>query len=147
MSEQSAIAERALALVGTPFRLGGRDPASGIDCIGLAALALGGADDVPSGYALRGGDGARWHRWFEGRGFAKIAGGGPGDLCLVRAAPLHFHLLVAVTGGFVHAHAGLRRTVFLPGASLWPIDSFWRLKDCPSPARAGEGYGALRRRR
>lgn len=122
-----AVAERALALVGAPFLLGGRDPARGIDCIGLAALALGGAPDLPAGYRLRGGSGARWHGWFERHGFERVlAAARPGDLVLVRPVPLHFHMLVSVPCGFVHAHAGLRRTVFLPAPSPWPVDSIWR---------------------
>ena len=49
-------AAQAEALVGTPFRLGGRDPATGLDCIGIAACALGragGEVHSPTGYALR----------------------------------------------------------------------------------------------
>lgn len=126
MQRGDAIAERALALVGTPFRMGGRDPATGLDCIGLAAIALGGSSDLPSGYRLRSGTADSWHRWFEAHGFVQPLCPKPGDLWLVRAAPLRFHLMIAVPGGFVHAHAGLRRVVVLPGASSWPVDSVWR---------------------
>lgn len=124
-----AIAARALALLGTPFRLGGRDPARGIDCIGLAALAVGGLADIPSGYRLRSIGLTRWRSWFAAHDFTEVAGKRvPGDLCLAMTAPLQAHLLVAVKGGFVHAHAGLRRTLFLPGQCPWPIDSTWRAR-------------------
>lgn len=127
MTGGMAIADRALALVGAPFRLGGRDAAHGIDCIGLAALALGDAAELPIGYRLRSSTADRWHDWFEHHGFEQIlAGTTPGDLMLVRPGPLHIHLLVTVPGGFVHAHAGLRRTVFLPAPSPWPVESIWR---------------------
>ena len=35
-----ALAEAALGLLGVPFRLHGRDPATGLDCVGLVAEAL-----------------------------------------------------------------------------------------------------------
>ena len=53
-------AKAAEELVGTPFRLHGRTPAAGVDCVGLVACALkhggvpcGGAVDPPGGYGLR----------------------------------------------------------------------------------------------
>ncbi len=55
----------ARAVVGARFRLHGRDPESGLDCVGLAALALraeGFEGPVPLGYAMRSGDAARVHR-------------------------------------------------------------------------------------
>ena len=51
-----ALAEAALGLVGCPFRLYGREPDTGLDCVGLvsAALAASGAQPVvPTGYGLR----------------------------------------------------------------------------------------------
>jgi lipoprotein Spr len=50
----------------------------------------------------------------------------PGDLALVRPGPLQLHLMILVPGGFVHAHAGLRRVVEMPGASPWPVMGWWR---------------------
>ncbi len=34
------LAAAALNLIGTPFRLHGRDPATGLDCVGLVAEAM-----------------------------------------------------------------------------------------------------------
>lgn len=39
-------ADAAEALLGAPFRLGGRDPATGIDCVGLA---ISGQSSLPCG--------------------------------------------------------------------------------------------------
>ena len=123
----NSISQRALAFVGTPFRIGGRHPGAGVDCIGLAALALNQQLPLPSGYRLQSASADRWHRWFEKESFARVPGQpGSGDLVLVRSGPIQFHLMVTVPGGYVHAHAGLRRVVFLPGVSLWPIVSVWR---------------------
>ena len=36
----AAIAAAARALVGVPFRLQGRDPALGLDCVGLVGAAM-----------------------------------------------------------------------------------------------------------
>ena len=133
MDRLEAIAARAMALVDTPFLLGGRDPAQGVDCIGLAWLTLGKPGPVPGGYRLRGGSAHRWREWFASAGFAPVHDRpNHGDLWLVRVGPLHLHLLVAVPGGFVHAHAGLRRVVFLPGDPPWPVEGIWRAPPQPT---------------
>ena len=50
------LAAAALYLVGAPFRLHGRDPRTGVDCVGLVLLALEGAGlrvpDIPR-YTIR----------------------------------------------------------------------------------------------
>jgi cell wall-associated NlpC family hydrolase len=128
----AALAAAAERLVGTPFRLHGRDPARGLDCVGLVASALaeiGRTVFAPVGYRLRqtgidlfAGAAARC-------GLAEAAEPiEPGDVLLVRPGPAQHHLVVAATaGGFVHAHAGLGRTVLSPAPLGWPIDRHWRL--------------------
>lgn len=121
-------AARAEALLGAPFRLGGRDPASGLDCVGLAACALQ-AVETPQGYGLRNASIER-HLGFAARaGFAPAHG--PlqrGDLILAAPGPAQHHLLVALGGErFVHAHAGLRRVVLHAGPLPWPLIACWRL--------------------
>ncbi len=51
-----ALARAAAALIGAPFRLHGRDPAKGVDCVGLVSAALaaiGRKAEAPSAYGLR----------------------------------------------------------------------------------------------
>lgn len=121
-------AAAAEALLGAPFRLGGRDRASGVDCVGLVACALGGGD-APRGYGLRNSTIARHLAHVTQAGFADA--GAPirrGDLLLVQAGPAQHHLLVALAADrFVHAHAGLRRVAIHHGPLGWPLVAHWRL--------------------
>lgn len=123
-----SFAAAAEALVGTRFRLGGRDPAIGLDCVGLVACALGGAA-APQGYGLRNSDIARHLAFAASAGL--VPARGPlrrGDLVLAVPGPAQHHLLI-VTGrcGFVHAHAGIGRVVRHSGRLPWPIQARWRL--------------------
>lgn len=128
----TALAAAAEALVGTPFRLHGRDPASGLDCVGLVAAALasiGRPAPAPRAYGLRN------RAISDLLGFASRAGLAEadgailaGDVLLVRPGPLQHHLLIAAENArFVHAHAGLRRVVATPGPLASPIVRHWRL--------------------
>ena len=122
----NAVAEAALAAVGARFRLHGREAATGLDCVGLVALALraGGWDgEVPTGYALRSGDAGA----LEKAGLARADGAQVGDLLLMRAGPGQLHLAIRVAGGIVHADAGLRRVVLRPGVPPWPVLGSWRV--------------------
>ncbi|MEK7456753.1 MAG: peptidoglycan endopeptidase [Pseudomonadota bacterium] len=125
----AAIAAAARALVGVPFRLQGRDPALGLDCVGLVGAAMraaGYAPMVPGDYGLRFGDDRRADDWARAAGLQPVKAGAVGDMMLVRPGALHRHLLILVPGGFVHAHAGLRRVVETPGVPPWPILRIWR---------------------
>ena len=121
----------ARGAIGVRFRLQGRDPAFGLDCVGLAALAMraaGFAGHIPADYALRGGDAAglvaRLDRSGLVRGDAPVAG----DLALFESGPAQFHMAVIVPGGIVHADAGLRRVVERPGVPPWPLLGCWRVR-------------------
>lgn len=129
----AAIAQAAQMLLGTPFRLHGRDPELGVDCVGLVAAALDRARinaPTPSRYALRN------VAIDDALGFAARAGlveaGGPirpGDIVLAKPGPAQQHLLIAVDGpSFIHAHAGLRRVVSTPAPLPWPILRHWRFE-------------------
>lgn len=110
--------------MGARFRLHGRDPATGLDCVGLAALAYR-REDAPTGYRLRGGSVADVARAL-GEGFVAADGASPGDLLLFRAGAGQVHLGVRTARGFVHADAGLGRVVERPGAFPWPLIAAWR---------------------
>lgn len=121
-------AERARAACGARFRLHGRTPETGLDCVGLAAWAHD-AREVPSGYALRGGDPARVATVAEAAGLVRVQGeapGRPGDLLLLRSGPGQLHLAIATEDGIVHADAALRRVVERPGPVDWPTIARWR---------------------
>jgi cell wall-associated NlpC family hydrolase len=128
----AALAAAAERLVGTPFRLQGRDPAHGLDCVGLVAAslaAIGQPSCAPAGYRLRQPAIARYLAAAAGCGLAAAAGPvEPGDVLLVRPGPAQHHLVIAATtGGFVHAHAGLGRVVLTPAPLAWPVAHHWRL--------------------
>lgn len=127
-----ALAEAALALVGCPFRLHGRDPATGLDCVGLvaAALAATGAEPVaPSGYGLRNLSIGQWLPLALPSGL--VPAQGPiraGDVLLIALPHSQHHLVIAVDPArVVHAHAGLRRVVIQPRDVAWQVVSQWRL--------------------
>jgi cell wall-associated NlpC family hydrolase len=119
-------------MVGAPFRLGGRDPASGLDCIGLIVAALeatGRQIGTLPRYTLRQHDIQSFIGLAEGAGL-RPAGASPaaGDVLLLHPSPLQCHLAIALAcGGIVHAHAELRRVVITPAPLPWPVSRRWRL--------------------
>ncbi len=119
--------ERARAAVGARFRLHGRSIDDGLDCVGLAGLALGVA--VPTGYALRSGDAAGVAALIARVGLVPADAAHPGDLLLMASGPGQLHLGIATDVGFVHADAGLRRVVERPGAPPWPVIGRWTLEN------------------
>ena len=124
------IVAAARSAVGARFRVHGREPATGLDCVGLAAWALeagGFSGVVPSGYRLRGGNAGRVAAVVEAGGLVRVADALPGDLVLAASGAGQLHLAIATEGGFVHADAGLRRVVERPGAVPWPVVGRWRM--------------------
>jgi hypothetical protein len=129
MGRGERAAAAAMHCVGAPFRLGGCDPATGMDCVGVAAVAVAAAGHqvaVPRGYRLRGGDPAAVAAVLEG--LARGRGDEVGGVLLLRAGPAQLHLAVRVPGGVVHADAGLRRVVMRPGQLAWPLVAAWRME-------------------
>jgi cell wall-associated NlpC family hydrolase len=125
------IMRSARELVGVPFRLHGRSAQTGVDCIGLAVLALSragcaSANNAPDQYAMRGGTLERFEQGMRAAGLRRVRNARPGDLVLVQAGVAQFHLMIALHDGYVHAHAGLGRVVEMPGPSLWPPVARWR---------------------
>ena len=128
-----AFASAAEGLVGSPFRLHGRCPTTGVDCVGLVILSLRSAGreviSMPA-YRLRNSDYGFVEQLAKRNGFAEAVGPvGRGDLLMVEAGPAQRHLLVAQSHTeFIHAHAGLRRVVRLRGELPWPLFRHWRLQ-------------------
>lgn len=128
----ASLSEAAGQLVGAPFRLHGRNPVLGLDCVGLvgaALAAIGRRPAVPQSYALRNSNIDVLLEFASANGFHSTSGSvRPDNLILVQPSPAQFHLLIAAPGSsFVHAHAGLRRVVRMPGPLAWPIFRHWYL--------------------
>lgn len=126
------LSRAAAALVGTPWRLHGRDPATGLDCIGLlgAALAvIGRPVTLPTGYPLRLRQLDGWLPEPAILGFiAATDPAAPGDVVLLRPAPAQVHLAIAAEpGGWIHAHAGLRKVVHQTALPAGERLGHWRL--------------------
>lgn len=132
MRRADRIVAAARALIGVPFRLHGRHAETGLDCIGLAVVALERAGHrtvralTPAGYGIRGGTVEALKDGLCRAGLRAVRKAAPGDMVLVQAGPAQIHLMIASDRGHIHAHAGLRRVVEMPGASSWPVLAYWR---------------------
>lgn len=128
MTRAARIVAAARATIGARFRPHGRDPALGLDCVGVAAWALaagGWRGRVPAGYALAAGAAAVAPDMLDG--LVACDGAAAGDLLLCRAGG-GLHLAIRTEAGVVHADAGLRRVVERPGAPPWPVLAAYRLE-------------------
>lgn len=128
------LAQAAASFIGTPFRLNGRSAEAGLDCVGLVAASLtniGRKPVLPMGYELRNRKIDVFLQSAQASGLIEAAGQiRAGDIVLVAPGPGQQHLLIAENNtSFIHAHAGLRRVVRMPGPPPWPIIRHWRLSD------------------
>jgi lipoprotein Spr len=118
------------ALIGAPFRPQGRSAETGLDCLGVVAIAAG-ADIAKTrrDYGLRDFAPEAIGRALEGLGFRRVTDGParPGDIVIVATAPGRLHAAIVTPAGHLHADAGLRRVVETPGAAPWPVISAWRI--------------------
>ena len=131
VAEQATYWLRARGLVGTPYRLQGREPGVGLDCVGLVAQVYRlPAEQVPFRYRVRSGSWARvdeqLERWFE----PDRTGGAPrsGSLLALRLTQDRAHFAVAGPHAHVHADLGLRRVVETPGLPDAEALQVWQLK-------------------
>lgn len=126
------LAAAAASLVGTRWKLHGRNPATGLDCIGLLGAALASTGRhiaLPTGYPLRLHRLAQWLPDPAGLGLEPASGPvRPGDVVLLQSGPAQVHLAIAAAPtGWVHAHAGVRRVVCQPNLPPGEWLGHWRL--------------------
>lgn len=131
MSDGEALARAAASFIGVRFRLHGRSPEAGLDCVGLVSAALAAIGRRPislSGYGLHNREVKKWF-WEAQRSGLRMVDDriAAGDVLLVSPSPLQHHLLIAENpGAVIHAHATLRRVVREPFALVKPAIAQWR---------------------
>ena len=121
----------ARGLIGVAFRLHGRDPQHGLDCIGVleaACVACGLSCRLPNAYTLRSRSLPPLAPLAARLGLREADGEiAAGDVLLLRPHSCQYHLAIAAGGGWIiHAHAGLRRVVEGPLPAAWPLAGRWR---------------------
>lgn len=118
------IVRRARALVGVRFRPQGREPETGLDCVGLVLEAF----ELPASrrdYRLRGSHREEIERELA-QYFVSVSAKMAGDVLLCEIAADQVHLAIECGGSFIHADAGIRRIVDTPGRPRWPVVGIFR---------------------
>ncbi|MAY76063.1 NlpC/P60 family protein [Citromicrobium sp. WPS32] len=131
MDRASRIARAADDLVGIPFRLQGRDPSTGLDCIGLVLASLAAAEitlALPADYRPQRRRFILPYEALAAAGLIEVREPRrAGDVLLLETGPAQVHAAVAVSRHrIVHAHAGLRRVVESPLPDHWHVLACWR---------------------
>jgi hypothetical protein len=111
--------------------LHGRDPRTGLDCVGLAMTAFGRTGLLaiePPSYQLRGTSRERAETILRRAGLVRADAETVGDLILAESGPMQLHLMIRAGAGYVHAHAGLGRVVLMPGPISLPVLGIWRVE-------------------
>lgn len=109
------IAAAARGCVGTPFRLHGRVPGRGLDCVGLVAhvgRSLGLTAHDETAYGLSGSE-ERLEAGLARAGLVRVAVADAqvGDVLLFDMQRRLLHVAVMSGHGIIHAHRGLGRVV------------------------------------
>jgi cell wall-associated NlpC family hydrolase len=130
-----AIIDRAQSLVGAPFRPQGRDPATGLDCVGVLLWSFAiPADRVRRDYRMRGAHGpeieASLSAWFRRTRPDEVRAA---DVMLFAVSTEQKHLAVNCGNSFVHADASLRRVVETPMVGRWPLIATFRSRRFAQP--------------
>lgn len=121
-------AKRARALLGARFRAQGREPKTGLDCVGLLIVAFRlESEQIRRDYRLRG-DHRRELVGALLQHFRRVSRRSrrPGDVLLMEVGPGQLHLAIQTPAGFVHADAGLGRVVETPGEPRWRLLAAFR---------------------
>jgi len=127
------LARATEGFVGASFRLHGRHPTTGVDCLGLVLMAMaeiGRPVRLQASYGLRNLEPERLLQLPAEAGFVEAPDNEleHGDVLLFAPGPAQLHTaVVAIGGGIIHAHAGLRRVVRTPFPLPWTIIGHWRL--------------------
>ncbi|WP_108789204.1 NlpC/P60 family protein [Erythrobacter sp. Alg231-14] len=132
MNVGAQFADAASQFLGTKFRLHGRDPSYGLDCVGLVCVSLqtiGREYHAPEGYSLRNTRPLAWSDFAHKSGFIDVTDGVlPGDVMMLRPGPAQQHLVIFENErSCIHAHAGLKRVVREPIAIPRACLAHWRL--------------------
>ena len=118
--------DRARRLIGVPYRPYGRDPRTGLDCLGLALACFDVGEDRRNG-----GDG----RFVDERAMARslsqhfieVSEPQTGDLVVMRRGR-RWHFAISDAETLIHADARARRVIRRRGDPPWPVVSRWRMK-------------------
>ena len=134
MTRGERLATASLQFLDAPFRLHGRNPETGLDCVGLLLASLGAVGargSQPCGYGLRNHTADRWLALAPQWGLTDADGPIlPGDVLVARPGPLQHHIMIVLDDHTViHAHAGLRRIVREPLSKSASVIRHWRLCD------------------
>ncbi len=119
---------RARALIGMRFVAQGRDPAVGLDCVGLALLAYDlDASGVSDNYRLSGAhraailESANAKFWRVARSRRRA-----GDLLMLCPGAAQWHLAIWTGDGLIHADIVRGKIVERPGLPDWPVAALLR---------------------
>ncbi|HUG46432.1 MAG TPA: peptidoglycan endopeptidase [Sphingomicrobium sp.] len=129
-SAPGEIIRRARSLVGTRFRPQGRDPRTGLDCIGLVLCAFDlGAGEFRKDYRLRGAHLREVEEALAQR-FRRVSArrSRAADIFLCRISADQTHLAINCGESFIHADARIRRVVETPGRPEWTIVAAFRTR-------------------
>jgi cell wall-associated NlpC family hydrolase len=127
--DAALVVARARLALGARFRPQGRSIGEGLDCVGLAAFALGAEPAlVPRDYSMRGNGWGTLARLLGERGLEAVDPKDlrAGDLAAFEPGPRQVHLAIITAQAFIHADAGLRRVVERPFPAPWPLAGLWR---------------------
>lgn len=129
------IVERARSLVGVKFRPQGRDPATGLDCVGVLLWTFGIAPElVRRNYRIRGAHRSEIEETIR-RWFAPVDRGQlrPGEVALFTIGASQSHLAITCGGTLIHADARLRKVVEAPMRAAWALTAAFRSRSLAEP--------------